>query len=240
MATFPRAIVLRPTLVPLFVYGVAYFVLLLADRAVAWTVGHHPLPLGFDVRYELGLDVALFAAAVGIAFLEVALNAFSKIALPRQDAYAGTQVSDHNRWFIRFFLRQLAAVVVLLCIGAAITIGVVVALHSGGALGRTARFYSDPVTRRVFVLGLVGYGLLALGIASCGLLFNVSRPRAAALAVAVGAVVDLAVGELCGQLLGFSYAAAGLTAGAAAFALVAGIAAARVLRHADYHLYAAY
>jgi hypothetical protein len=240
MASFPRPSVLLPTVVPLFIYGTLYFVLMLADRAVAWSVGHNPLPIWFSTRYELGLDVALFGAAVGIAFLECALQAFTKIALPRQDRFSGLDLTDHNRWYVRFFARQLAAVVVLLIVGGALMFGLVTLLHDAGALGRTARFYNDPVTQRVFVLGLVGYGFLALGIASSGVLFSLARPREAARALMAGVAVDLVVGLVLSRVFDFWYAVIGLAAGCAVFALLSGLAAARVLRRADYYLYAAY
>ncbi|HUZ30429.1 MAG TPA: hypothetical protein VMU90_14375 [Solirubrobacteraceae bacterium] len=240
LARFPRLTVLRPTIVPLYLYGTAYFALLLGDRAVAWTVGHHPLPVWFNVRYELGLDVALFGAAIGIAFLECALHAFTKLALPRQDRYSGLRRSEHNRWYLRFFARQLAVVVGLLVVGGALMLGLVTVLHDAGALGNTARFYNDPVTQRVFVLGLVGYGFVAIGVASSGVLFNLARPSLATRAIIAGVAVDLVVGMVLSRVVDFSYAVAGLAAGGLVFAILAGQAAATALRRADYYLFAAY
>jgi hypothetical protein len=239
-AKFPRPAVMLPALRPLFLYGSAYFGLLLADRAVAWTAGHHPLALWFNVSYELGLDVAMFAGAAGIAFLECSLHAFSKIALPRQDRFSGLATGSHNRWYLGFFARQLAAVMLLLAAGAGIMLGTLIALHSAGALGSAGRYWSDPVTRRVLVFGFAGYAMLALGVASTGVLFNLNRARTAARAALAGAVLDIAVGLVLSRLFGFSYAVLGLTAGAAVFAILAGVAAGRALRRADYSLYAAY
>jgi hypothetical protein len=240
LATLPRRLILARTAAPLAAYGTGYFVLLLADRSMAWSVGRHPLPIWFNVRYELGLDVAMFGSAVGMAFLEVAIHAFSRIALPRQGRFSARDVRAHNRWFAGFYARRLLAVAVLSAAGTALAVGVFSILHSAHALGPVQGYYGDPVTRRVFLLGAVGYGLLAVGIAGSGVLFVVGRPGLAAWSVLAGAVVDLAAGYVLSRSAGFSYAAVGLTAGAATFALVSAWLAARVLLRADYYLYAAY
>src|SRR5207244_1314153 len=40
---------------PYFLYGLVYFALLFADRLIAWSAGHHPLPIWFRSPYEVGL-----------------------------------------------------------------------------------------------------------------------------------------------------------------------------------------
>lgn len=240
LARFPRPAVLRRRIAPLAAYGLANAVMVLSDRALAWTAGHHPLPLWFNVRYELGLDAAMAAALLGTALLEPSLHAFSRIAIPRQDRFSGLAVADHNRWYLRFLARQLAAVLALLILGAAAVVALIVLLHDVHALGKTARFYYDPVTRRVFVMGTAAYALMALGRANTGLLLNLSRRREALTAVVAGAVMAMIAGLALSRAIGFYFAAAGLVAGTAVFAALAGFYAARVLRRADYHLFAAY
>ena len=89
-ARLPRSALLVRNSAPFAVYGVSYFTLLLADRGLAWSVGHHPFLIWFDVRYELGLDAALLAAAAGLAFLECAMLA---VADSRSRARTGSPPS---------------------------------------------------------------------------------------------------------------------------------------------------
>jgi hypothetical protein len=239
-ARLPRPALLLRSSAPLAVYGLGYFVLLLGDRAVAWSAGRHPLALWFNVHYELGLDCALLAAAFGIAFLECLIFALGRLGLPMQGRFSGLAISEHNRWYLRFHQRQLLTVTALLVFGVAAVSGLVATLHALGALGPLARFYADPVTRRVFLLGSVGLGLMAIGLANCGLLFVVARSWKAAFAVSLAALADVSSGYVASRAFGFSWAVVGLLVGAAVFALVSGAASRRVLRAADYYLFSAY
>jgi hypothetical protein len=240
LAVLPRRSLLLRSAVPFALYGICYYVLLLADRAAAWSTGHHPLPIWFNVRYELGLDVALFAAAIGIAFLECTIHAFTRLATPRQSRFSALDVRGHNRYFARFHVRQLMIVAALALAGAGAALGIAVSLHHLHGLGSIARYYSDPATRRVFVLAVVGYGLLAIGSANAGLLFVLGRPWLVVRGIAFAAALDLAVSFTLSRAAGFSFAIVGLVAGAAAFMLLTGYYAARALRRADYYLYSAY
>jgi hypothetical protein len=240
LARLPRPLILIRTAAPLAAYGTGYFALLLADRSLAWSAGHHPLPIWFNLHYELGLDVAMLGGAVGLAVLELTIHAFARLALPHQGRFSALDIASHNRWFMAFYTREVAAVAGMVVLGTLLAVGLVSALHALHALGPVQRYYADPVTRRVFVLGAAGFGLLAVGIANAGILFVLGRPWPAARAVLLGAAVDLALGLALSRSAGFSYAAGGLTAGAAVFALVSGRSAARALRRADYYLYTAY
>jgi hypothetical protein len=239
LARMTRRLLLAERSSPFAVYGLAYFGLLLLDRALAWSAGRHPLPLWFNVPYELGLDIALFAAALGLAFLECTIHAFTRLAWPRQDRFSALSCDLHNRWFVGFYLRQLLAVAALVLAGAVAMVGLLSAAHGILHSPSLAHLYHDAVTRRVFAFGVLGYGLLALGIANCGLLFVLGRPWLPVRAVLAGVGADLLAGLLLSRMVGFSYAAGGLVAGAGVYAAVSGWYAARALRRADYYLYAA-
>lgn len=240
LARLPRRMILARIGAPFALYGLGYFVILLGDRGFAWSVGEYPLPIWFNVRYELGMDFAMLATAAGIAFLECIIFMLGRRALPEQQRFSGQDSAAHNRWYLRFHRFQLLAVAALLALGTATVVGVLAELHHRHGLSVLAPFYSDPVTRRVFFIGAAGLALVTVGLANCSVLFVVARPWYAAGAVLAAALVDGAVGFALSRTLGFSYAVVGLLAGGAVFALVSARLVSRVLRSADYFLYTAY
>lgn len=240
LARLPRPLILLGLGSPFALYGACYFLLLLTDRVVAWSAGSHPLPIWFSPSYELGLDFALFGAAVGMAFLEVSVHAFGKAALPRQGTFSALEVKRHNHYYGSFFARQIAVASILAVAGLAALTLLMATLHGVGALGSLSGYYGDAVTRRVFVLAAIGYLLLTIGMGSCSFLFSLSRPWLAVRAIMLGAIADLAVGLPLSRAVGFSYAAGGLVAGGLVFAVVSTWYASQILGRADFHCYAAY
>ena len=71
-----------------------------------------------------------------------------------------------------------------------------------------------------------------MGLLNALALSSLDRMEAAARALATGVVVNLVVGILLGHLLSPHYAAAGLPAGAAVFAMLTSRKLSRLLRHA--------
>lgn len=240
LARLPRAGLLARRALPFALYGLLYFAFLTADRAVAWASGENPLPLWFHPHYELGLDWALGGIVFALAFLEVTVENFSRMLVPTAQRFGVDAVREHNRAISRFWARQLAFVSALAAVGTWLAVVVAVALHELGALGPAEQIYSDPVTRYVFGLGLIGYALLALGIANSVFVMSLSRPWRAVLSIAPGLVVSIAVGVVATTHYAHWTAVFGMVAGAGVFAVLSCWQAWRTLRRSDYYGYAAY
>jgi FtsH-binding integral membrane protein len=99
---------------------------------------------------------------------------------------------------------------------------------------------ADPITRRVFALGVVGYILLAVGLSSGVFLFSMARPWLTVQAMVVALAVSLAVGITLSRTHAYWWSAAGTAAAGLVFAVLTGLAVWRTLRRGDLHLYAAY
>lgn len=236
LARLPRISTLVRLAAPHFVFAVLYFASVLADRVVGWSAGENPLPVWFSTPYELGLDWALVCVAAGLAFLEVMVAALSRLLESVQDDHRAGDLRAHNRAFTRFWLRHLAYVAGLLVAGVAVGAGGVAALDAAGLAG----LLDDPVTRRVFALGAVGYVLLALGLGNAIFLFSLARPWLVVRAIAVALAVGLGVGITLSRTYDYWWSAAGTTTTGFLFAGLTGLATWRTLRRADLHLYAAY
>lgn len=240
LATLPRVRLLVRRTLPFGVYGFVYFTFLTADRVIAWAAGDNPLPLWFHPSYELGLDWALGAIVFALAFLEVTVENFSRMLVPVGERFKVDAVREHNRAVARFWARQLAYVGAIAAVGTWLAIVGAVALHEIGALGSADAIYEDPVARYVFGLGVLGYALLALGIANSVFVMTLNRPWRAIASIGPGVLVSIAVGVVATTFYSHWTAVFGMVAGAFVFAVLSSWQTWRTLRHADYYSYAAY
>jgi hypothetical protein len=239
-ARMPRAPLLAYLVAPYFVYGLLYFGLLFADRVVGWSTGNNPLPIWFRPAYEVGLDWALVSLVLGIAVLEYTVNAFSSRIVRVQERFSGDRIDDHNRYFVRFYLTQLAAVVALAGAGIALSYEGALWLRHYHALHEIRGFFTNSATRGVFVAGVVGYTLLAWGLLNGLFLFSLSRPKLVLRAAAPALLVSIAVGIPLSRTYDYWYSVVGLAAGALVYALVSTWYALRVLSRTDFYYYSAY
>jgi hypothetical protein len=240
MAALPRTAFLVRRALPYSAYGSLYFVFLLTDRLVAWSAGSHPLPFWFRTPYELGLDAALVAAVLAIAFLEVTVDHFTRLLLPTGDSFSIVDRLAHNRSLTNFWRRQLLFVVGLLAVGGALAVGFVELARALNALGSLKARLHDSATLWAFAGGFVGYGLLAVGLANSVFLFTLSRPGGVIRAAGAAAIASAGVGLAVTSFEPYYTAVLGLVAGSLMFAIITGLAARRTLRSGDYWLYAAW
>ena len=118
-----------------------------------------------------------------------------------------------------FFLREhahfLAALVLCsLCVTASVLI--MVSLSSGR--GVTLLPWSAETTM-VFLMGQIGYGLMALGMFSCMFMITLSQPWRAVNSVAAGITVTIVAGLAIGSALPYQYVTFGVVVGGLVFAL---------------------
>jgi hypothetical protein len=243
LARFPPRRKLLRLAAPYFCFGILYFAFVLGDRFVGWSAGDHPLPVWFEVRYELGLDWALIAVVAGIAFLEHTVEAFSARLGRVQERFRGTEIAAHNRDFVRFYGRQLAWTLTLAVVGVGVAYAIALGLADLGSIGKLGdieEFVHGPVTPEVFAWGSLGYVLLAWGLLNATILFSLARPWTLVAAIGVALAIDLAVGILLSRSGPYWHSVIGLAVGGAVFAALTTIAAVRTLRRTDFRFFSAY
>ena len=238
-ARLPRPWTLVRLSAPHFIFPTLYFAAVVADRIVAWSAGSKPLAVWFDTSYEIGLDWALGSVLAGLAFLDITVAAVARLLETVNDRYGADDIATLNRAFLRFWIRHIVFTLTLLVLGAAVVFGGVHALGALGMHGLADRI-ADPITRRVFALGLVGYGLLALGLSNGIFLFAMARPWLIVGAMGAGFSAGLTVSLVLSRVLDYWWSAAGTAAGGFVFAALTGLATWRTLKRGDLHLYAAY
>ena len=211
-------------LVPSFLYGVLYFTFLVADRvAVGAAVASRGLPFGIPNAYKDGMDVALLTFLLAAAAVECC-----NVMLMRGWRAIGVLAADEGFASGPSHLRRRWCAVTAALITAFLCMAWLVFVVAEPLTERSMQ----GMTRTILIVGDVGYLIFAMGLLNALALSSLDRMEAAARALATGVVVNLVVGILLGHLLSPHYAAAGLPAGAAVFAMLTSRKLSRLLRHA--------
>jgi hypothetical protein len=240
LAKLPRARLLYRRAYPFGLYGLVYFSFLSADRALAWASGDHALPFWFRTPYELGLDWALGAIVLALAFLEVTVENFSALLVPTAERFGIDAVRQFNRVLSGFWAKQLAYVGVLAAIGTWISVALAILLHKLDVLGEADKVYADPIAHYVFGLGILGYAFLAVGIANSVFLMSLNRPWRSIVSIGPGLLVSIVVGIVLTSTKAYWTAIFGMVAGAIVFAAISAWQVRRTLKRADYYNYSAW
>ncbi len=238
LSKLPRPSLLCYLVSPYYLYGVMYFTFLFLDRLVGWSAGDDPLFFWFNTPYEIGLGMALLSMVLPLAQLEYTVHAFSTQVIDVQKRFPGEQITAHNRYFRRFYLRQVLLLGLLSAVSAPLVLLVFIVL--GERLPAVAGVIDDPVLLRVFWVGALGYALLVLGLMNGVFFFSLSRVAFVLRALGLGLGVNLVIGFVLSRHLEFWWSVVGMAAGALAFATVTVLYALRVVRRMDYYYYSAF
>ena len=95
-------------------------------------------------------------------------------------------------------------------------------------------------TTTVLVLGLLGYGLMALGVFNCMFMITLSRPWQAVSVIILGILATLGGGMGISKLLPYQYSATGMVIGGLVFIYATYLRLQNILTHADYFYYASF
>lgn len=226
-----------------FIYGFCYFTFLFMDRLLAWSAGPPPPEyiIWFNTPYELGMDWALISLVITIAMLEFSVHTFSKNLIPAQKEATLSKVKLFNRFFKRFYIKQ---VLLLLVIGGLSIVGTYYGILSlkvfESEIPEIADFFANPMTFKIFWLASIGYLFLIYGLLNSLFFFTLNRPELVMYAMIGSLFVNFITGYLCSRIFGLEYAVLGLVCGSVVFAIVTGYLAKRFFKHLDYFYYSAY
>ena len=236
VASFPPRRMLAVAAAPFFCYGTLYFAFIFCDRLIAWSAGSHPLPVWFDISYELGLDAALVATVPGLAYLEHPADELTRWLVGNQRRFKASQRARCNTSGVGFLRGHALAALAASTLGIAIVIGGLLGLSALGALGSLDRYVTGGSSARVFAFGAVGYVLLTLGVLNASVMISLGRVWRVVVSVCAGLAVDAGLGIALTRNGAPWHAAIGLTAGCATFLVVSAAMALQTLRRSDLHL----
>jgi len=226
-----------------FLYGFAYFMFLFLDRILAWTTGNESLPyiIWYDAPYELGMIWALVTFILTVGVLEYSINAFSGILEEAQKKANIRQHSSFNKFFKRFYMKQLFIVLIVGCVSIIITYYGILSLKIfQNHVPEIRDFFSNPITYQLFWLGSIGYLFLIYGLMNSLFFFTLNRPEFAMYTMIASLFVNFFVGFVGSRVFDYHFAVFGLIAGSVVFAVSTSIIARRFFKHLDYFYYSAY
>jgi hypothetical protein len=205
----PRFGVLVRALAPYFCYGVGYFAFVFADRLAAGSAVPTASGLQFSVdgRYQAAMDAALLCFLVSMAAVEFLNHRFVHFWQREASRWTPSSGASYRARVRRSCVRSRMIL--------AVSFGVTVCLVA--LLPAVRQTLSDPVTARVWIVGLAGYLLLELALFNSLALFSVNAPVAVLRALLAGLVVNAAGGYLLSNAFGPMFAACAMAAGAAVF-----------------------
>jgi uncharacterized membrane protein len=240
----PRLTVLVYSTSRFFLYGALYNSFLFADRFIAWTssTGREDFPpYGFwlNVRYELGMDLALIVVMLLSGVVEHATQRFSELLVPQEKRVKSLHAANflsasrnaHRKRVLMLAGASIAAV--------AIAIGTTILLRGVRSLPIYEALQS-MTTMRVFAGAAIAYVIFMFALQNVLMLLTLSRVELVVRAVAIALTVNVAVGFVCSRAIHYSAAVLGLLAGAVTLAILTSRSMREVLGELDYHYYAAY
>lgn len=240
----PRLTILVYSTSRFFLYGLLYNTFLFADRIIAWTSGtgreDFP-PYGFwlNVRYELGMDLALIVVMLLSGIVEHATQRFSEELVPREKRVKSVDTArfldaanrEHRRRFITLAGSSFVAVTVAVLV--ALMLRKMPSLPIHQALLATT-------TMNVFIVATLSYVIFMFALQNILILLTLSRVEMVVRAVGIALAANVAVGFVCSRAIHYSAAVLGLLTGAIVLAVLTRRAMRGVLGELDYHYYAAY
>lgn len=240
----PRLTVLVYSTSRFFVYGLLYNTFLFADRILAWTssAGREDFPpYGFwlNVRYELGMDLALIVVMLLTGIVEHATQKFSEDLVPDEkrvrsidrERFLDRVRRDHRKRILALLGASVLAVLATLAVAS--TLRDMPSLPIHGAM-------QTATTMNVFLVATFSYVVFMFALQNVLMLLTLSRVELAVRALGIALAVNIGVGFVCSRAIDYSAAVLGLLAGAGTLAILTSRAMRAVLNDLDYHYYSAY
>ena len=159
---------------PYFAYGVFYYVLLFADRLVAWTAGVYSSAFAVQFRgdYETALNLGLLAFVFQVGWVHQSTVAFYRELRRSLERFAVDRTGQFRRAMVRFYWSRIIRFAPFALLVSALSL--LVAVYGGLLHGKgvAIAFWS-----------LAGFPFLVVGLWNVSLLFGLSRaPKAASAA----------------------------------------------------------
>jgi hypothetical protein len=223
--TMPRTPVLLQALLPHFVYGVAYFMFLFADRLSAGSAlpAFSGLQFGLAPDYKHGIDLAFLVFLLVVGIVEHCNDVFMRYWRKEGTRERLEDITTLGARLARRRTISRYSIVTLFVITAGIAGVIAVDM---GFLTTSARW--------VFAAGCLGYVLFTIGLFDALMLFSIDRPSRVLRALLPALLANVVLGYILSHAAAAQYAVLGLVLGATLFAIDARRGVNQALQRADY------
>ncbi|BCD67685.1 hypothetical protein [Nitratiruptor sp. YY09-18] len=235
----PKPSMLLYTLMPFFVYGLFYFIFLITDRVIEWSINglHSGYFLWFDVIYEIGIDVSMLVFIILMGILEVVVYEFLYRINEKVFYYKLHAYKEFNQDFIDFYkkINKIFIIVALLSIIAIYIFAYILSLFVD-----EQRFPFTMHSQFVYFVGAIAYAFLTHGLMNALILFSFSRQNVVVKAIVYATIVDFVIGTLLANMFVKYWAVFGLVAGSIVFWYITYSFIKKMFNNLDYYYYSAY
>jgi hypothetical protein len=209
LVALPHLSVLVYLLVPYFLYGIAYFGFIFADRLVANTAtgGHYRLGLQNNLGYQDSMDLALLNLLLIVPLVEYC--SYKLITYWYDKAQSMTLAeADSLGWMLqRKYWSSIKRIFLYFGLLISFTILLLSILHRG---------QNDSI---LTIFACVGYLFFAIGLFNTVILLSLDRLQNILGILATAMSIDFIIGYLLSSLFGVYFAVIGLIVGAIFFAV---------------------
>lgn len=235
----PRLAVTMYSVGPYFIYGLLYFALLFCDRVISWSTNSsaEQFIIWFRGDYELGLDFALLTLIIPMGLSEIVVSRLMSRMWRCQRNFPAEKYRELNDGFARQYNRHVL-IMSLISVVTAITVYFFIEWMLRHYMYRLpGHIRLTSIGTFVFVIALISYTILAVGLLHSVVMFSLSRPDLVLRPILMAVGVDFAVGFLLTRWIGYQQAVWGLFAGCLFFTIVTTRNAKHVIKSLDYHMY---
>lgn len=228
-------------LLPYFLYGAIYILLIMSGHVAAWigyTADVPRIVAVFDV--ELALAFALGGAILTSGVSEHTIRRFWRRVQLYQQQATHDQLHSFNELLARFYQAEqrvfLRALLLSMLVTILATWGFIKLMQVTGIL----ELSWATSTTILFLFGLVGYGLMAWGLFQSMFMITLSRPWWVIQGLAMGTLATFIVGTAVGLYSSYPYAGLGIIIGNLIFLYMTRQRLNQLLARADYYFYASF
>jgi hypothetical protein len=240
----PKMSIIIYTIAPYFYYGFLYFTFLFVDRVMAWSTNDSYMPylIWFKGAYELGLDFSLIILIIPIGVCEVIITRLMTELETTQKNYLHHESQSLNKKYLKLYVTRLIIIAIT-----AILSGIILYLIVYYVNGKEIYLFgnmletdlmSSAITREVFLISLIAYGILSLGLLNAVILFSFSQPTLVIWAIIKALFVNALSGFLLSRLFEHYFAVYGLLLGCILFFVLSTYKVYYLLKDLDYFIYA--
>ena len=224
LVALPRLSVLVYLLVPYFLYGIAYFGFIFADRLVANTAtgGHYRLGSENSLGYQDSMDLALLNLLLIVPLVEYCSYKLITYWYDRAKSMTLAE-ADSLSWMLqRKYWSSIKRIFLYFGLLISFTILLLSILH---------RSQSDSI---LTIVACIGYLLFAIGLFNTVILLSLDRLQDILGILATAMSIDFITGYLVSSLFGVYFAVLGLIVGAIFFAVKSSKKVLKAIDRAEY------
>lgn len=233
----PRRSMTLYTTLPYFSYGFLYFAFLNIDRIIAWSTNNSYMPylIWFRGEYELGLDFALLILIFPMGLVEVVVNEIMANLVADQKNYPAVDITRMNKAYTVFYRKRIIIVALFSALNGIILFLLVRLLSSSSKL--EIDVFGNRITLFVFVIAVIAYGSMVIGLMNSLILFSLSQPIMVVRSIMIALAINILVGFTLSRWIDYSWSVLGLLAGSLLFLIISTRWVLKVLNKLDYYLY---